>query len=338
MQMDRADSQITLALVSFTSLGDSLIYLMMAENLRLNGYQVELYGDVPYALRKWVPQLSIRPAPDYENLDRELAAYTLSFVCPPPSVRSVLAGELLRDWRERYLLICHRAPESWQFDHRSRLKPLLPEEAFDAVAPLLSGSGPIRYRKFQDESVVEITLAYMRERLGLKTVTKQVALTPPTGMELRRYKNRVVVSPDSAGPPKKEWSPRSFLHLCDRLRAQGFEPSIVVAPNNHAHWFSLSAGRYLTPKLSGIDELAGYIYESAAVISNDSGNGHLASFLGVPVVTIYRKRNAKFHWRPDWRSASVVCPTLTLPGLNGRIWQPFVSVKSVLQALERCCD
>ena len=73
-------------------------------------------------------------------------------------------------------------------------------------------------------------------------------------------------------------------------------------------------------------------YESGAVIANDSGNGHLASFLGVPVVTIYRKRNPKFHWRPDWASATVVCPRLTLPGFRGDIWKPFVGVSDVIAA------
>jgi hypothetical protein len=52
-----------IALVSFDSLGDSLIYLMMADNLQRNGFNVTHYGDVAYQMRDWLPQLDIRPYP-----------------------------------------------------------------------------------------------------------------------------------------------------------------------------------------------------------------------------------------------------------------------------------
>ena len=72
---------------------------------------------------------------------------------------------------------------------------------------------------------------------------------------------------------------------------------------------------------------------AGALVGNDSGNGHLASFLGIPTVTIYRKKNPHFHWRPDWKPARVVCPRLVLPGLRGPLWKPFVTVGDVLDAL-----
>ena len=40
-----------IALVAFSSLGDGLIYLMMAENLRLNGFAVTYFGNIGYQLR-----------------------------------------------------------------------------------------------------------------------------------------------------------------------------------------------------------------------------------------------------------------------------------------------
>ncbi|MDQ5942536.1 MAG: hypothetical protein QG572_1352 [Pseudomonadota bacterium] len=45
-----------IALVAFSSLGDGLIYLMMAENLRLNGFSVTYFGNIGHQLRAWLPQ------------------------------------------------------------------------------------------------------------------------------------------------------------------------------------------------------------------------------------------------------------------------------------------
>ena len=77
-----------------------------------------------------------------------------------------------------------------------------------------------------------------------------------------------------------------------------------------------------------IGTLTAFIYESGALIANDSGNSHLASFLGVPVVTIYRKDNRHFHWRPDWGPCQVVAPWLTIH------WRPFIRISTILAALE----
>ena len=180
---------------------------------------------------------------------------------------------------------------------------------------------------------MDITLAYLRERMHLKQLTRQVALMSPTGLEHRRYRRRIVVSPDSALATRKDWPPqdpapvsrtaRTRPRACDR-----------IAPANHTRWVHMPGNNFDTPVFQGIDALAAFIYESGALIANDSGNGHLASFLGVPVVTIYRKRNPKFHWRPDWGPTRVVCPRLTLPWFGERIWKPFVGVSAVLAALD----
>lgn len=108
---------------------------------------------------------------------------------------------------------------------------------------------------------------------------------------------------------------------------------IVVAPKNYKYWSHLVDGVFDMPQFQDIGELAGYIYESGALIANDSGNGHLASFLNIPVVTLYRKRNPLFHWRPDWRPAKIVCLILTIRWRGSEIWRPFITVAAVIRAL-----
>lgn len=323
-----------IGLVSFDSLGDSLIYLMIAENLRLNGFDVSLYGNVSYQLRSWVPQLRILPLPLRNELITELEQYDLAIVSPPQYLRNDLSQEKLEEYKRRWVLICQRAPDCWKYDHSGRLQKSLSADVYQKLGALPRCGGAIRYRRFEKESVVDIALHYMREKMKLERIERHVRLTVPSHLEHRRYRQRIVVSPDSAWPEKKDWSPHRFFRLCRLLKREGYDPVIVVSPANHAYWTDFVHGELDTPFFSNIDELAAYIYESGALIANDSGNGHLASFLGVPVVTIYRKRNPYFHWRPDWGKGTVVTPKITIPWRGRTIWRPFINPMSVLRHLK----
>jgi len=323
-----------LALVAFDSLGDGLIYLMMAENLRVNGYDVTSYGNIAYQMRPWLPNLKIKPYPDPQRFEEELEPYDLVIVSPPQFFRDGMDDQLTRRAREKWLLICQKCPPTWSFDHTERLRSRLDRETFAQLEGLANCSGSIRYKQFTDESAVEMTLQYMQEKMHLPQVSKNISLSPPRDLLHRRFRKRIIISPDSAGPEKKDWKPGSFIRLAHELQARGYAPEIVVAPKHHAAWVHMKGNSFPTPCFSDIDQLSSHIYESGAVIANDSGNGHLASFLSVPVVTIYRKRNPLFHWRPDWGPGIVVCPRLTIPWVNGAIWKPFVRMSQVISAME----
>lgn len=323
------------ALVSFESLGDSLIYTMMADNLRRNGYAISLYGNVPHQLKEWLPQLSIEPYPEAEAFYSTFDGYDLVLMSPSRTIRDSTGEIKLEDIRHRFLLICQKVPKTWLFDHHSRLKQNLTQDIFQEIEQLSHSAGSIHYRRFKKESVVEITLDFMREKMGLQTLSANVELSPPEGLIFRKNKRRIILSPDSAWPEKKDWSPERFLKLCALLAKTGYEPVIVVAPDNHPSWQAKPNNHFSTLTFQNIGKLAEYIYESAAVIANDSGNGHLASFLGIPVVTIYRKRNPFFHWRPDWSDTRVICPRIVLPGSEGPIWRPFIGVRRVKRVLEK---
>lgn len=324
-----------IALVSYDSLGDSLIYIMISENLRANGFNVTIFGNIAHELRSWIPQIKTQPLPAIDDLDEALATFTFTLMSPPAALRSKLTPEFCRIAREKWALICQKAPDEWAFDHYQRLSRQLSKDELDSLRGLPNCSGPIRFKDFSQESVVDITLEFMREKMQLDTLVRNVPLSPPEGIEKGRHPRRVVVSPDSAGPSKKEWSPGAFLKLCKLLRLNDFDPKIVVSPQNHARWTMLAEGEFEVPLFPQISDLAAFIYESGALIANDSGNGHLASFLGVPVITIYRKRNRYFHWRPDWGPAKVICPSFRLPWPGeDAIWRPFIGKKRILEALK----
>ncbi len=331
--MNPVNASARVAVVAYSSLGDGLIYLLIAENLRLNGYRVSYFGNVGHQLSAWLPQMDIHPYPAIDEFDARLADFDLVVMSPPQDLRARMNPERTDAMRRKWLLICQNAPADWRFNLAEAKRDHLAPEIYAAVEPLLDCGGSIRYRKFDRESVVDITLDYLRSRMGLARLERSVVVNPPAGLEHRRHHRRIVVSPDSAGPEKKDWSPSAFLKLCRRLRAQAWDPKIVVAPGNHPRWSSLPGNDFDTPLFHDVGALAAYLFESGALIANDSGNGHLASFLGIPVVTIYRKKNPAFHWRPDWGPTRVVCPPITLPGPRGSIWKPFVTPGAVIAAL-----
>ncbi|MCL2523454.1 MAG: hypothetical protein FWF20_07400 [Betaproteobacteria bacterium] len=330
-----AATSARIAIVAFNSLGDGLLYAMMAVNLQRAGFAVTYFGDLLHQMRGWLPQLDIRPYPARDEFDQALAGFDLVICSPPQFMRDAMTPESIEILRQKWLLVCQKAPETWVHDHTESNRERCPAAVHAQLGKLLKSAGSIRYKHFDGESVVAITVDYMRARMGLTHADKQVPLTPPPDLAHRRYHRRVVVSPDSAGPEKKDWTPWRFLKLCRRLSARGYEPHIVVAPKNHDRWRDLAQGNFPVPRFDTIDALAAFIFESRCLVANDSGNGHLASFLGIPTITLYRKKNPRFNWRPDWSAGTVICPLLTLSRFGENAWKPFIPVRQILAAVDR---
>jgi hypothetical protein len=328
---------VNVALVAYDSLGDGLVYLMIAENLRLAGFDVTYFGAGVASLASWFPQLPIKPYPDARAVGPELGKFDLVLYSPPSFVRRTASDAGMRRLAGRYVFLClgRRFAETWRVDHRQRIAALLPPEKSRRLQRLAGCSGVIRRRRFSSQSVVQTTLAFMQETMGLEHVTAQVQRQVPRGLEHRRYRDRIVLCPDSAEPARKDWSPSRVLDLAARLRSRGLDPKIVASPENIATWRRRSAGVCDAPALVSVDALAAYLYESGVVVASDSGSGHLASFLGVPTVTIYRRMNPKFAWRPGWGPGEVVCPVLALGISKWHLWRPFIPTWKILRAVDR---
>jgi hypothetical protein len=326
---------IKIAVVSFDSLGDSLLYLLLAYNLQQNGFDVTYVGKVGNQLSEWIPGLKTQPYPEIDDMEKVLADYHLVIKCPRKHVRVKLEENpaYLARIKSKYLLVCQKAPDSWVYDHTQRLRSKLPSDLCESVQALAKSSGSIRFKPFKDESAVDILCTYMKEKMQLAVVVRQVDIMPPPHLRFRRFEKRIIVSPDSAGPEEKNWGRQQFLSLCRQIKSIGYQPVIVVSPANYNEWQLLNRDEFELPLFNSIGDLAAFIFESGLMVANDSGNGHLASFLGLPVVTIYKKRNPKFHWRPDWSAAKVVCPRLVIKLFNYRVWRPFVSIRQVLSAI-----
>lgn len=331
----KEESIPNLALVSYDSLGDGLLYLMMAQNLRRNGFRVTYYGHLIAHLKAWLPDLQVKPYPDCGTLLTELDSYDLVLCCPPSFMRHEWPKQELEKMAQRYVMFCQKAPAYWQVNHTERIKKQCAAQFQEKLLAFAACSGKIRGKDDSpDDCVVDIMLKFMKEKMGLDNLDKKIQFNFPAGLQHRRNLKRIIISPDSAGPQKKDWSPKRFMTLAAKLKGLGYEPIIVVAPGNHEYWRTLPDNKFATPKFPDIAQLAAYIYESGAVVANDSGNGHLASALNIPTITIYRKKDSNFTWRPGWGPGKVIIPSFTVKLLKKRIWRPFISISRIIKAVD----
>jgi heptosyltransferase III len=153
-------------------------------------------------------------------------------------------------------------------------------------------------------------------------------LYPPIGLTHRKYPRRVLIHPTS-GDEKKNWPKTKFLRLAKELQRMHFDPLFILSPAERTAWPEIDS-----PSLS-LEELASTIYESGYFIGNDSGPGHLASYLSIPHLIIGQDERMMQLWRPGWHRGEIVCPPKWIPNLKGgrwreKKWKHFVSTRSVL--------
>lgn len=165
--------------------------------------------------------------------------------------------------------------------------------------------------------------------------TDENGLRAPEDLEPRAHPRRVVLHPFSARP-NKDWPVPRWTALAARLRGLGWEPVVLLAPGEEARWSEAAAAEVPTAVPGPLDAVAAWLHASAAAVAGDSGIGHLASALGLPTVSIFRKASAARFWRPVWGRTAVVTAPLRLPGSAGhRHWGRLLTPRRVARRLAR---
>lgn len=318
-----------LALVPSMGLGDGCIYLVLAANLARAGYQVTLLSNHLATLNEWFPLFEARalpaPADTFATLD--------DFDLVISDLGSMLTrhGEAVGDLARRYVFVgtLRVDPRFIEAPAADTLAKLPPQKAY-LLARLASAAGPLRCLPDDQATMVEQAVAFCRSRIGLKQANDDTGLRVPSVFQHRRHARRVMLHPLSYNA-KKNWPVHKYLALARELRDAGYDPQFVLSPKERCEYLHLFAPEFDVPEFPCIQDLAVHLYESGFVIGNDSGVGHLASAMGVPVLTIYRKRRDGFCWRPGWGAGYVVRPAVSLGVLRDR-WPLFISVKRVMRS------
>ena len=146
--------------------------------------------------------------------------------------------------------------------------------------------------------------------------------------------NRVLIFPTSPHS-KKNYSMSGFRRLAQSLRKQGWQVEFIGMPSESKELQAFFRG-FPVFTFADIRGLMAHMAGVAAVISNDSGGGHLGSMMGLRTFTIAR-RHASFVWRPGFNTKGLVlAPRFRFKWLDGDyIWRPFVPVGRIIEALGR---
>lgn len=322
-------SDCRLALVPSMGLGDGCIYLVLAANLARAGYKVTVFSNHVGALNNWFALFDAQPLPPPAHTFHVLDEFDL--VISDLGSMVTRHGEAAEMLARRYafvgtLKVDPRFIEFPAIDALARLSPC----KSSLLAPLAAAAGPLRCLSNDRVSMVEQAVAFCSERMGLVGAHDGVGLQVPPNLKHRLYPRRVMLHPLSYNE-KKNWPAHKYVALARQLRKEGYDPQFVLSPKERRDHLEVFGTEFEIPPFADAQALAAYLYESGYVIGNDSGVGHLASMLGIPVLTIYRKRRDGFCWRPGWGQGHVVRPAVS-PGILRNQWRRFLSVGRVLRS------
>jgi len=331
----------SIAVIGSIGLGDGLLSMTVCYNLKRNGFNVTLFHNPIAELRAWFPEVKVRPFPDRKE---DIEGCFSSFDAVISDSHSVLTHaytvEDYKDLARKYIFVCLGKIHSDLIrDHGEDLTALGPVKA-EELKYIAQCSG--RIKTFGDETISKLSemVGFCREKLKLSGVVKDNGITPPAdmGLEKKRFAERVLIHPTGT-KTKKMWAPRRFIQLAKVLQSEGWNPVFVVSPKERPTWEKILNGRFELPLFPTFHELATFTYESGVLIGGDSGPGHLASNLGLPVLTIVSSSKKRhLPWRPDWGRNVIVYPFFSFSMGSRRVWRSFLSVRRVRKGFYRLCD
>lgn len=306
-----------LAVVCGEGVGDLLLMMIACQEFKKAGYDVTIFSQHLDSFGRWFEGFSSRPHIPTEEYREVFPGFDLVLVQHENSARAKTLCLLREEKIVPHLIVFYHQYQE------SKHGPLAKTDfAFD-------------YKK----SAVENISFAMQKIMGLPTPPKENGLKVPPHLVHKKYPKRVIIHPTSSNE-HKNWLPSKFVSLAKKLRAKGFQPVFTVSKKERPDWLYLQEIGIDVPLLLSLDELAQKIYESGFFIGNDSGPGHLASYLQIPLITISALQSGIYHWKPGWLEGPVILPPTWTPNLKGlRLketkWQHFITVKKVLNSFDK---
>lgn len=303
------------AILCAQGLGDALLMMISAHHYMQKGHQVTFYYNQPDFLKPLFPQVTFLPYPPLEAFASHFQHYDL------------------------VLVENDHSEQAWALSHL-RSTRVLPHITFLFPTPSKHSYEPRDYLFNSHLPIATNLQNAMQKLLQLKSATKDNGLLIPPGIK-QRYDRRIALHPTSKDP-KRNWKQSQFLSLANRLKNLGYDPYFVLNTSESTAWKPLTTQGYQLFVFSSLLEITSFLYESRALIGNDSGLGHLASNLGIPTVTISGNPKRVKLWRPDWTLNRVATLPYPLPNFKGiqwafreNYWQNFVTVGRVLSNFKR---
>lgn len=209
-----------------------------------------------------------------------------------------------------------------------------------ALVPPGHGAGPKQLVFTKDRwdrrrSYLRSLEQHARRVLGVDWQADACGMEPPPEVARAAHPRRVALHPYSARPAK-DWPVARWVALARQLRAADWTPVVLLAPGEEERWTDEAGGTCDVAIPGALDAVAAWLAASGAAIAGDSGIGHLASAVGLPTLSLFRKSSAARFWRPVWGRTAVVTAPWRLPGGRGhRHWGQLLSPQRVLRHFER---
>lgn len=258
---------------------------------------------------------------------------------------SVLLWPILRQWKARGLgvvLVCDRDKGKLA----ARELGIRAEDAEAArfnslwvpgakVEPVAGIAGVVGYLGRAGEGT-QVWMANAR-RMFPNAVIRQVTVRPNRTQamkyplpELRGDVDGPVVMHVGAGAEEKRWAMARWVGLATRLRGEGKKVRLIAGEVERER---LSEGERAEfdgaggELLESLEQLAGMVRSARVVVGADSGPGHLAAQMGVPVVSLFGPGDPE-KWAPVGPAVEVVAPERP----RGMEW---LEMERVIGAIER---
>lgn len=301
------------AIISCKGLGDGLISTILSHNLSLNGYETVTFHNGSFCeLSNWFKGLPIKKFPKIENLPLFFEEFDKIFVShdsEDPFIQAIIRKGK-KEFKEKMWVL------NPSFSRKTG-QQLYYEDAL--------------FRR--EICMVENMKNFCESILKLEKISDKNGIGSPYNLEHRKNKKTIFIHPTSA-KKGRSWSRQKFLILSSKLKKMGFQPVFIMSLQEKKEWSEEEVISF-----GSLDDLAKDLYQAGYFIGNDSGIGHLASSLQIPLVCISRSKRTTDLWRPGWGRVKVVYPSTLIPNISGfrfrdKNWQIFVSVRKVLQTFK----
>ncbi|NGX63014.1 MAG: hypothetical protein KR126chlam6_00419 [Candidatus Anoxychlamydiales bacterium] len=299
---------------SSPGLGDGLIAIALSHNLYLNDIQIDTFHSSLSQMQSYFPHLLIKNYPQIDEIPKILDSFDQIFISynenSPFIMKLILDG---KNFYPKKIFVLNPCPSK-----KLGGQPYF-EDAF--FKPNLS--------------MVDNIDLFCNNVLKLKKTSKKIDLTIPTNLIFQKFKKRIIFHPSGA-KKSKNWQIQKYIKLAKYLIDKGFEPVFVVSENETNEFVDIEKQNLDLKSFDNLNDLAAFIYESSFMIGNDSGIGHLSSFLGLDTISIFRNHRSASLWRPSWSQNKTVFPNRFIPNisfyrLRDKHWKIFISTRQILK-------
>ncbi len=277
------------AVITADGIGDGLLMMIASDRLLKEGYAVTTFNNHLHELSTWFCQHTFQSHPPIEKWSDILTTYSLVVAQNDNSKRTSILKYLYQK------KVIH---------HLSLFYP-----TYEPNKHVLQRSDHLFN---PNQSVVDNVSAAIQRLFHSKPRSSCNGIMPPSNLCYQKHPKRICIHPTSR-EKTKNWLPERFIKVAKLLVKQGYQPHFLLAPYERQWWQDRLQKAFPIPHLTSLSDLASYVYESFAVIGNDSVVGHLASNLRIPTIIISNCHKRMKLWRPGWLKGQVLTPSRFFP-------------------------